>query len=51
MEPYAPYPLNLVRDWLHRRRWWIRLVIALVLVPYFGHFVYTRWTTMPPLAR
>ena len=48
MEPYAPYPLNLLRDWLHRRRWWIRLVLAIVLVPYLAHFAYTRWTTTPP---
>jgi hypothetical protein len=47
MTPYAPYPLNLVRDWFHRRRWWVRLLLALVLVPWFGHFAYTRMTTRP----
>lgn len=47
MDPYAPYPLNLVRDWLHRRRWWVRLALAVVLVPWFGHFAYTRWTGKP----
>lgn len=47
MDPYAPYPLNLVRDWFHRRRWWVRLALAVVLVPWFGHFAYTRWTGKP----
>ncbi len=47
MTPYAPYPLNLVRDWLIRRRWWVRLVLAVVLVPWFGHFAYTRCTGQP----
>src|SRR5512134_525597 len=47
MTPYAPYPLNLLRDWLHRRRWWVRLVMALVLVPWFGYFAHTRMTTPP----
>ncbi len=49
MEPYAPYPLNVLRDWLHRRRWWIRCLLAVALVPYLGHFTYTRWTMQPPL--
>jgi hypothetical protein len=47
MEPYAPYPLNLVRDWFHCRRWWVRLTLAVVLVPWFGHFAYTRIATRP----
>ncbi|MGQ9649354.1 MAG: hypothetical protein ACUVXJ_04525 [Phycisphaerae bacterium] len=47
MDPYAPYPLNLVRDWLHRWRWWVRLALVVVLVPRFGHFAYTRMTTRP----
>ncbi|HPD29600.1 MAG TPA: hypothetical protein PLL20_06375 [Phycisphaerae bacterium] len=47
MTPYAPYPLNLVRDWFDRRRWWVRLVLAVVLVPWFGYFAYTRMTTRP----
>ncbi len=47
MTPYAPYPLNLVRDWFHRWRWWVRLVLALILAPWFGHFSYTRWTGKP----
>lgn len=37
MEPYAPYPLDLVRDWLRRRRWWVRLAVAVVLVPWGGY--------------
>ncbi|NLE57299.1 MAG: hypothetical protein GX616_02985 [Planctomycetes bacterium] len=47
MTPYAPYPLSLVRDWFDRRRWWIRLALAAVLVPWFGYFAYTRCTGQP----
>jgi len=47
MDPYAPYPLNLVRDWFYRRRWWVRLALAVVLMPWFGHFAYTRWMGEP----
>jgi hypothetical protein len=38
MEPYAPYPLDLVRDWLRRRRWWVRLAVALVVVGWGGYW-------------
>lgn len=38
MEPYAPYPLDLVRDWLRRRRWWVRLAAALVVVGWGGYW-------------
>lgn len=47
MQPHAPYPLNLLRDGLHRRCWWVRLVLAAVLVPWFGYFAYTRITARP----
>ena len=49
MEPYAPYPLNLLRDGLHRWRWRVRLVLAVVLVPYGLYWTYARCTIMPPL--
>lgn len=45
MQPYAPYPLNRLRDWLDRRRWWVRLALAVLLVPWFGQFAYVRVTT------
>lgn len=48
MRPYAPYPLNLVRDWSEAKRWRIRLVLVVVLLPWLSRFVYVRWTTTPP---
>jgi len=45
--PYAPYPFNLLRDGLHRRRWWVRLVIAIIVLPWLIPFAYTRLTTLP----
>jgi len=47
MKPYAPYPLNLLQDWIERHQWQSRLALALVLIPWFGHFAYTRITTGP----
>ena len=37
--------LDSMEAWVRRRRWWIRLAVALVLIPWLGHFVYTRMTT------
>ena len=32
---------------LHGWRWWVRLVLATVLVPYCARFAYVRMTTLP----
>ncbi|GMU23323.1 MAG: hypothetical protein AMXMBFR13_34020 [Phycisphaerae bacterium] len=47
MTPYAPYPLNLLRNWTHRGRWWIRLASSILLLPLFGYFAFTRLTAHP----
>lgn len=41
--------LDAMEAWVHRHRWWVRLVAAAVLVPWLSWFVYTRTTTLPPL--
>ncbi len=33
--------------WVDRRRWWVRLAFAVVVIPWFVHFAYTRMTTPP----
>ncbi len=42
---------NALGERVYRRRWWIRAVAAVILLPWFGHFAYTRMATMPPLPR
>jgi len=36
-----------VHAWVHRRRWWIRLAVGVILVPWFLQYAYTRMTTLP----
>ncbi|MBN1491629.1 MAG: hypothetical protein JXA69_17080 [Phycisphaerae bacterium] len=50
MKPDLIDRLDAIRDRLHRWRWRIRLVVAVLLLPSFGHFAYTRWTGRPPKA-
>lgn len=47
MQPYAPYPLNLIRDGYHRRRWLIRIVLAIILVPCIFFWTWNRLTATP----
>ncbi len=47
MTPYAPYPLNLLRDGLHRWRWVIRGVMTAVLVPWAVFWAYSRLSDEP----
>ncbi len=48
---------NLIDRWnalgerVYRRRLWVRAAAAVILLPWFGHFAYTRMATMPPLPR
>ncbi len=49
MTPYAPYPLNLLRDGLHRWRWVIRGVLTAVLVPWAVFWAHGRWNAEPAL--
>ncbi|UCD29863.1 MAG: hypothetical protein JSV03_05120, partial [Planctomycetota bacterium] len=48
MKLEATAKIEALRDWLHRRRWRNRLIIAIIIAPFLGHFVYTRLTVSPP---
>ncbi len=47
MNPRILDLLDAVHARLHRWRWRVRLVLAIVLVPWFAHFAYVRMTTLP----
>lgn len=40
--------LDSMQAWVHRRRWWIRLATAAVVVPFAWSFVAIRWNARPP---
>lgn len=43
--------LDAMEAWVRRRRWWIRLAVALVLVPSFARFAYTHvFQGLPPVS-
>lgn len=47
MNPQMLDMLDAIHAWFHRKRWWIRLALTAVLVPWFGRFAYLRMTTPP----
>lgn len=36
-----------MQAWFHRWRWWTRLALAVIILPWFGRFTYVRMTTLP----